>query len=235
MWRKLVRMYSTIDTPEFKPIDLIIIKKRLSDINRAIKNTKSISHLKSIRNQYHREILEMSQLFSDTTQMYRKNKLKNELKKYISEFHKIDDKKRKLIIRRYGYLTLLTKPIFTESTVSRIFMEDFMYRIEQRKLELFLKNIDIGKRMMIDKKNIVIIKNGNAEVIPTNFILPTLDLLGITKSLDISEVPVVIDIKKRQKKLKLTINEKLIENNTIRTKEKNIYLEIPEKIYKYSQ
>jgi len=39
MWRELVRMYSMIDTPEFQPIDLIIIKKRLSDIDKSIENT----------------------------------------------------------------------------------------------------------------------------------------------------------------------------------------------------
>ncbi|MCD6279750.1 hypothetical protein J7J26_03190 [Candidatus Micrarchaeota archaeon] len=232
MWRELVRMYSMIDTPEFQPIDLIIIKKRLSDIDKSIENTDSLNHLREIKNQYQNEILEMSKSFSHTTQIYRNNKLKNELKKYISEFHRIKDEDRERIVNRYRYLTSMNKPIFSENTTSKIFLEDFISRIEQRKLRLFLKDMEDGKRIMIDKKNVVIINNDNASVIPTAFILSTIDALGMTKYINISEVPIILDVKKKKDKLKVTIKERLIENNTIRSREKNIYFNIPKRYNK---
>ena len=232
MWRELVRMYSMIDTPEFQPIDLIIIKKRLSDIDKSIENTDSLNHLREIKNQYQNEILEMSKSFSHTTQIYRNNKLKNELKKYISEFHRIKDEDRERIVNRYRYLISTNKPIFSENTTSKIFLEDFISRIEQRKLRLFLKDMEDGKRIMIDKKNVVIINNDNASVIPTAFILSTIDALGMTKYINISEVPIILDVKKKKDKLKVTIKERLIENNTIRSREKNIYFDIPKRYNK---
>ena len=232
MWRELVRMYSMIDTPEFQPIDLIIIKKRLSDIDKSIENTDSLNHLREIKNQYQNEILEMSKSFSHTTQIYRNNKLKNELKKFISEFHRIKDEDRERIVNRYRYLISTNKPIFSENTTSKIFLEDFISRIEQRKLRLFLKDMEDGKRIMIDKKNVVIINNDNASVIPTAFILSTIDALGMTKYINISEVPIILDVKKKKDKLKVTIKERLIENNTIRSREKNIYFDIPKRYNK---
>lgn len=230
MWRELVKMYSMIDAQEFKPIDLIIIKKRLSDINKVIEKSDSIEHLRNVRKQYHDEILEMSRLFSNITLAYRKNKLKNELKKHISEFHKINEKERKKIVKRYSYLTTMNGPIFSENTISRLFIEDFMSRIEKRKLELFFKGMEKGKRIIVDKENTVIIHKNKASVIPTRFMSSILDLLYITKNIKISEVPVVLDIKKGQKKLKVTINERIVNNNTICSKERNIYIDIPKNL-----
>ena len=85
---------------------------------------------------------------------------------------------------------------------------------------------------MIDKKNVVIINNDNASVIPTAFILSTIDALGMTKYINISEVPIILDVKKKKDKLKVTIKERLIENNTIRSREKNIYFNIPKRYNK---
>jgi len=126
----------------------------------------------------------------------------------------------------------MNKPIFSENTTSKIFLEDFISRIEQRKLRLFLKDMEDGKRIMIDKKNVVIINNDNASVIPTAFILSTIDALGMTKYINISEVPIILDVKKKKDKLKVTIKERLIENNTIRSREKNIYFNIPKRYNK---
>ncbi len=224
-WGELVKLYNQIGSSNFDLSEMLFVRKRFNDITRAVQKTNKLSHLKTICDKYHSEVIRLGEELTRVANAYRLYKIRKELKPILLTYHKLHPTERVRLYERYRYL--ISRSLINKDTSTKILLDRFLSNIESKKYHLLTS--PGKKRLIIDHKTTVVLTDDGVDRVETSFILPILQVLGITKKIHISEVPVVLDIKRGRTRLKIEYSEKVINRGKLIIDKKTFYVPLIDK------
>lgn len=234
---------SSVSPNDFEELEIERLKLRL--LLKAIESSRTLTEAERRGLEAKQKIHELCYSFSYASLTDRKRRERKKIEKMQKLIQKLDTvtskgefynqliQKAKERISQYRRLE--SKPLVRRATIEQIITERIDTAISKTKKTIIKRAIQIpldnGEevRIILDKKHLTIISENNKLQFETQQARSEIENIFQVKnifqtSLKNISVPIVIDARKEENKIKMDITEKIFEGNNIKTKNHSILL-----------